>query len=297
MTQSISLEALPPMESLVAVIAVARTGSLSRAAAELGVTHAAAGRRVAGVEAWLGIPLFERHGRGMRLTPDGVQFVRRVERALGSIASLAGEIRAERETTAIRISVLPAVARLWLLPRLAQLQGEPADLTLHVLADHRLADLGRREADIAIRFGLGTWPDVEAVPLIEETVFPVAAPALAERLSGKPVSAIAGEMLLHDSDGTDWAAWLSAAGIGGGAPKGERRFVDHDLVLQAASLGHGVALARMPISVPYLADERLVRLAGPELTQERRHYLVMRHSESRTAVLRLVERLKTAARA
>lgn len=293
--QSISLDSLPPMESLIAVIVVARAGSLTRAAAELGVTHAAAGRRVAGVETWLGITLFERHGRGMRLTPDGVQFVRRTERALGSIAALAGEIRAERETTAVRISVLPAVARLWLLPRLAVLQGEPADLTLHVLADQRLADLGRREADIAIRFGLGDWPDVQAIPLMEETVFPVASPAVARRLAGRPVEALAGEVLLHDSDGADWAAWLQAAGVTRPANAGERRFVDHDLALQAASLGHGVALARLPVSAPYLDDRRLVRLAGPTLAQERRHHLVMRQSESRTAVLRLAERLKAAA--
>lgn len=292
---SISLDALPPMESLVAAITVARAGSLTRAAAELGVTHAALGRRVAGVEAWLGIPVFERHGRGMRLTPDGVQFVRRAERALASIASLAGEIRAERETTAIRISVLPAVARLWLLPRLSALQGRPADLTLHVLADQRVADLGGREADVAIRFGHGDWPGVAAEPLFAETVFPVAAPAIADRLADKLVAAIAEEVLLHDSDGADWTAWLSAAGVGRPSPAGERRFVDHDLALQAASLGHGVALARMPLSAPYLEDGRLKRLTGPVLSQDRRHYLVMRQSESRTAVLRLAARLKRAA--
>lgn len=76
---------IPPTESLVAALEAARLGSFSVAAAELGITHAAVSRRVAVVEEWVGSRLFERHGRGVVLTPNGQRVVARVRGALEQI--------------------------------------------------------------------------------------------------------------------------------------------------------------------------------------------------------------------
>src|SRR3984957_2422165 len=79
--------ARPPLVSLETVCTVARQGSFLAAAEVAGLTHGAISRRVAAVENWLGMTLFERHARGVRLTPDGQRFVGRIEQAFGIIDS------------------------------------------------------------------------------------------------------------------------------------------------------------------------------------------------------------------
>jgi LysR family glycine cleavage system transcriptional activator len=288
-------DSLPPTETLRALIAVARTGSLTGAAQELGVTHGAVSRRIQTLQAWVGTALFSRHGRGMRLTPTGEHLVRRTERSLGAIAAFTAELRAVRDTRAVRVTCLPSFARLWLLPNVPRLQGEPNDLFVQVSTEHRIVELGS-EADVAVRFGSGRWPGTRAHLLFAETIFPVAAPAVAKRLVRGPPANLLRECLIHDSDGSDWRAWLKAADTKASPSGPERAFVDHDMALQAAKLGLGIALARMPLATAALEEGSLVRLAGPSMQSERGHYVVTRQDEDRKAVLRLVERLRTCAR-
>jgi DNA-binding transcriptional LysR family regulator len=182
-----------------------------------------------------------------------------------------------------------------LLANVARLEIEPKALFVQVRTEHRIVELGA-EADVAIRFGSGRWPGTRAHLLFAESTFPVAAPAVAKRLSGKPPENLLKECLIHDSDGSDWRAWLKAAGIMASPSGPERTFVDHDLALQAAQLGLGVALARVPLATSVLKGTNLVQLAGPPMASERGHYVVTRQDEDRKPVLRLVERLRTCAR-
>ena len=295
MTPDHIFDSLPPTETLRAFIAVARTGSLSAAAQQLGVTHGAVSRRIQTLQAWVGIALFARHGRGMRLTTTGEHLVRRTERSLGAIASFTAEMRAVRDMRAVRVSCLPSFARLWLLPHIARLQGEENDVFVQVRTDHRIVDLGS-ESDVAIRFGSGHWPQTRAWLLFPETIFPVAAPALAKRLAGRAPAALLQECLIHDSDGSDWREWLNSAGIAGSPAGPARTFVDHDLALQAAQLGLGIALARMPLASAAIDGGKLARISGPAMASERGHYIVIREDEDRKPILRLVERLRGAGR-
>lgn len=288
-------DSLPPTETLRAFIAVARTGSLTGAAQKLGVTHGAVSRRIQTLQTWVGAALFSRHGRGMRLTPTGEHLVRRTERSLGAIAAFTAELRAVRDTRAVRVTCLPSFARLWLLPNVLRLQGEPNDLFVQVSTEHRIVELDS-EADVAVRFGSGRWPGTRAHLLFAETILPVAAPALARRLARGPPASLLRECLIHDSDGSDWRAWLKAADINASPAGPERTFVDHDMALQAAKLGLGIALARMPLATAALEEGSLVRLAGPSMQSERGHYVVTCPDEDRKTVLRLVERLRTCAR-
>jgi len=288
-------ESLPPTETLRAFVAVARTGSLTGAAEELGVTHGAISRRIQTLQAWVGTALFSRHGRGMRLTTTGEHLLRRTERSLGAIAAFTAELRAVRDTRAVRVTCLPSFARLWLLPNVSRLQGEANDLFIQISTEHRVVEFGS-EADVAIRFGSGRWPGTKAHLLFAETIFPVAAPAVAKRLSRRSTASLLEECLIHDSDGSDWRTWLKAADIKVSPSGPERSFVDHDMVLQAAKLGLGIALARMPLAAAALKEGSLVRLAGLSMQSERGHYAVTHQDEDRTTVLRLIERLRDCAK-
>lgn len=283
-------DALPPTETLRAFIAVARCGSLSAAALELGVTHGAVSRRIQTLQSWVGVALFSRHGRGMRLTPTGEHLLRRTERSLGAIAAFTSELRAARDTRGLSVSCLPSFARLWLLPHALRIQGGADDPFVQIRTEHRVVDLGR-DADVAIRFGSGQWPGMRAHLLFTEVIYPVATPEIARRLSRRPRASLLEECLIHDSDGSDWRSWLRLAGVAA-QPRGPARtFEDHDLCLQAAQAGLGIALARMPLASVAIKAGKLVRLAGPSMPSERGHYAVVRQDDDRQSVLRLVERL------
>lgn len=289
---------LPPLDCLVAVLEASRAGSFSATAEALGVTHAAISRRVHVVEHWLGTALFERHGRGVRPTPAGQRFVAEVEAALAGIRESAERWKPRAELPTVRISVLPSFARLWLLPRLAVLQGTPARVRIELVLEHRLADLGEGGVDLAIRYGRGrSTPGGDSRLLLRETLFPVAAPRLAAQLGTHPGPArIAALPLLHDSDASQWRSWLADGGHRLRPKSSDRRFEDYDLVLVAACAGLGVALLRSPLADAWLGDGRLTRIYGGALPNPMAHHLVSARGGASAARDFVVEGLLAAAR-
>ena len=173
------------------------------------------------------------------------------------------------------------------MPRLAELQRAFPGLMLQVLPEHRIANLDGSDADLAIRFGGGRWPGIEAQLLMKERLFAVAAPKLAKTLRDQPLAAILSETLLHDSDTQHRRAWCEQAGIVYRPRAGERRFDDYDLVLGTAEAGLGVAIARWPLANAALESGQIVRVAGPEFTGKKAHYVVIRNGETRLAVRQL----------
>lgn len=295
MHSSLSLH-LPPLEGLHAVIAAHRTGSFSAAAEALGITHGAVSRRVHAVEHWLSTPLFVRHGRGVQTTPAGQRFIATVEQALATIHSSADRWRPAHGMPVVRLSVVPALARLWLMPKMPSLQGTPADVRIELQLDHRPADLNAGEVDVTVRYGAGRWKGIVTRPLFSERLYPVAAPAIADTLRAPTRAERIAELpLLHDSDTRHWRAWLAENGIRHRAKQGDRRFEDYDLVLAAAEAGLGVALLRTPLAHAYVTNRRLVRISRASIPNPHGHHLAMRPGEDRSAVLRVAERLHVCA--
>ena len=275
------------------MLAAERGGSFSAAAEDLGVTHGAISRRIAAVERWHGAPVFERHGRGVRLTVEGQRLVALVQRALATIGEAAGQRRDRRAPEPLRISIVPSFARLWLLPRLRRLEGDPPDLRLELEQEQRFADLSR--VDVAVRYGRGNWPGVLAEPLFEETLVPVAAPALAATLGPEPaLAALLRQPLIHEAYEDGWRTWLAAQGAELAVRPQDRRLEDHDLVLQAATLGLGIALLRRPFGEPLLAGGRLRALYPAGVPNPLRFHLVTLPGRRKPAVDRLLARCRAA---
>ncbi|VVU50524.1 LysR family transcriptional regulator [Burkholderia anthina] len=288
----------PPLASLETVCTVARQGSFLAAAEVSGVTHGAISRRVAAVENWLGLALFERHARGVRLTPDGQRFVGRIEQAFAIIDSAADQWRSPRTPRLVRMSVVPAFAQLWLFERQHVLErAEPAlQIDLHI--GLRNVDIAGGEADLSIRYGRGNWRQLDTRPFMPETLYPVAHPRLAAQLATlrrRGGDAALLEMpLLHDSDVTGWRTWFDALGIAFKPRAQDRRFEDYNLVLAAAEAGLGVALARTPLADAYLGRSALVRVSRHEVDSLLRYHFVHAKGENRPEVLALMERMRAA---
>ena len=283
---------MPPLEALAAVVAAHRAGSFTAAAETLGITHGTISRRVHAVEHWLGTPLFKRMARGVSTTPAGQRFVAQVEQALAAIRDSADQWRPRRDLPVVRLSVVPSFARLWLLPKLAALQGNPPYCRIDLLTEHRVLDIGAGQTDLAVRYGKGRWPGVAARLLFAENLFPVASPQWAAQWKVPPTAAeIAQLPLLHDSDTSQWRRWLHAAGSTFRVKDADRRFEEYDLVLAAAEAGLGIALLRSPLADEWLHARRLVRVAAQNLPNPAGHYLAMAAGETRAAVLQVASML------
>ena len=167
--------------------------------------------------------------------------------------------------SALTVTVSPAFAAKWLLPRIERFQARYPDTDLLLDTHLRALDFLAERIDIGVRYGAGRWPGLTAVKLMDEQVFPVCAPSL--RGLRRPAD-LKRCTLIHDlsmparSGFPTWRTWLDAAGQGDVPTAHGLRINNSAAVLQAAVDGAGVALARSVMVRDDLAAGRLVRPFG-----------------------------------
>jgi LysR family transcriptional regulator, glycine cleavage system transcriptional activator len=284
---------LPPIDCLIAALSAAHYGSFTQAAERLGVSHAAVSRRIAGAESWAGIALFERHARGVRVTPDGQRLLARVSHALEVVDQAADLWRKPLRRSTVRIATTHSFARLWLIPRLKALEREQPNVRIEILAGTELIDLDAGQADIAIRCGKGGWKiGRETVLFPREFSVPVAAPEfLAEHGAISSVATLLARDLLCNVDSTIWAAYAKAHGKAIQHKPTDRVFGDHSQTLAAAVAGLGVALMSCPItSLDFLA-QGLVRIDLGVVENPLRYYVITRQHEHSQTILSCAKQL------
>lgn len=133
-------------------LAIARTGSLSGAAANLGTGLATVSRQIERLEAALGLTLFSRHQNGYRLTHDGAALLERAERLEQAADAFAEGSAAQADIAGrVRLATAETLANFVLIPALPKLADQYPDLTLEVVTDVQTVNLHRRDADLAIR--------------------------------------------------------------------------------------------------------------------------------------------------
>ena len=267
---------LPSLNALRAFEAAARHLSFTRAAAELNVTQAAVSQQVKALEDRLGLSLFRRLNRALRLTDAGQSLFAAANQALDIVAAAVSRLSRLEGAGALTVSTLDSIAVTWLVPRLSRFRELHPDIDVRITTTDRLVDFDRDDVDMAIRYGRGTWPGHSVVRLMSEELFPVCSPALLAK--GPPLETPADlrhHTLLHDSMREDWRMWLMAAGVGGvvDATHGPA-FQRSNLVIQAAVVGLGVALARSALVADELASGRLVKPFDISLPAEFAYYVV-----------------------
>lgn len=258
MTMDHSLDAMLPLETLRAFDAAARTGSFSSAADKLNITHGAVSRQIAKLEGWLGLKLFERGARGVSLTLEGQRLHIRTSEAFALIADTSDRWVEPRGAPVVRLTSIPSISGLWLMPRLSALESGDPRLRIVLDVDIRQADLADEGIDLSIRCGRGRIPGRVSLQLFEEHCFPIASPALAKEIGKGSAARLLKYPIVHDSDASAWRAWFASQGIDYRPRPHDRRFEDYNLVLDAAAHGLGIALARPPLTVQQLESGRIV---------------------------------------
>jgi len=276
---------LPPLNAVRAFLAAARRQSFTLAAEDLHVTHGAVSRQVKSLEDYLGVALFERRVRQVRLTAAGQQFFAEAGPALDQIAGAARRVMVGAAGRAVRINVRPSFAVRWLIPRLADFVARYPGIDPQVVTSTPPPDMTGPPFDIAIRRGLEDWPSaLEVRPFLEDEAVVAGAPALLQHVR-EPQALESRALLLSRSRRQDWEDWKKRAGMPRLRPR-QQIFFDHlYFVLQAAVDGLGFTIAPVSLLSNDLASGRLA-CALPELRLPlTRHYYGLAPSPSRETLL------------
>lgn len=245
-----------PLSGLQAAEVVARTGSLSAAAHELGITIGAVSQRIAKLEAVLGQALFERHVSGMIPTQTGAAMAGFLTAGFQQIQAGVAEATRDRRHSLI-VSVAPIFASRWLVRRLAQFSKLHPDIAVRIEASVGLVDPNTTDVDLCLRVGEGPYPDVRAEKLMAQRIMPVCAPQVAERLSSP--ADLADVPIIYDVNAVfSWDTWLKAEGLSSDILKSGPEFSDGSLCFDAAMGGAGVFLAWETLDTEALRDGRIV---------------------------------------
>ena len=270
----------PDWDDLRYFLALVDSGTLSGAARALGVEHTTIARRIDALEASLTLRLFDRIQKGWSLTSDGAALIPHARRAEQEIQSLMrAAVGSASITGVVRISAPPALAAFFLAPRLKDVSDRLPGIEIELLAESRMADLMRREADIALRFRrpVAAGLAVRAVSEIEYGLY-ASANYLFER-SPQQWEFLGYNDSLSDSPQQQWLEKI----------RGQRRYRlrsnDLSTLCEAAVAGLGVVV--LPHYVSHL-HTRLVRVEMESCPVKRKLWIVMHQDVRRAARVRTI---------
>lgn len=263
------------LPALAAFEAAARHQNFAHAGEELHLTASAVSHHVRKLEARLGARLFQRHARGVTLTVEGRKLADAASNALGDIDAVLRDLRQHEEALALlRISTLHSLAFTWLMPRLPRFSALHPEARVLVQTEIALTRFDEGGADLAIRHGPGHWPGLNALALMDETLFPVASPKFPGIRKLRSAAQIATLPLVADLSRQGWQDWFRAVGVHGAKIDERYTFSDSTDALHAAAHGLGAALARERIVTPWLADGSLIALPGPKIPARWTYHIV-----------------------
>ena len=250
---------IPSLSALRAFEAVARLGSFSAAADELNVTHAAIAQHVRKIEAELNTPLARREGKGMALTPAGLTLQAALSDGFGRIVAGVRSVAAESADGPLTVSVTPNFAENWLMPRFAAFCDAHPGFDLAIRPSVDVLDLRREGIPLAVRYGYGNWPGLDATFLLPADFTVVAAPSLIADRKVETISDLAGLPWLFETLYGEARRWVEEAGITP-AVGSITEMPSFGMVMSAVRAGRFLTIASSALAAEDIAAGRLVAL-------------------------------------
>ncbi len=253
---------LPPLNALRAFEAAARLGSLSEAARELHVTHGAISRQVKQLEEQLGVGLFVKEGRGVKLTDAGARMRDAASEAFERLRSTCAELQRQTAEAPFVLGCPGSLLARWFIPRLDRLNRDLPELRLQLSASEGELDPRKPGLDATLWYAEPPWPaDMQVFELAAERIGPVLSPhhPRCAALRDAPPVALLGEALLHTASRPQaWPRWARGNGLEPAQLRLGQSFEHLYFLLEAALAGLGVAIAPQQLVADDLAAGRLL---------------------------------------
>ena len=258
---------IPGTRALRTLIAAGRHLNFTRAADELGLTPAAVSFQIKEIEEQLGVKLFTRTSRTIRLTEAGALLCEAAGDAIDVMGRAVSKARkAARGTAQLKVTLDPQFATKWLMRRVEEFRKLHPDIDLRFDISYEVRDFEVDDIDVAIRFGAGKYPGLAASRLFDNVIVPVCSPRLLT--SGKPLKEprdLLNHTLAHiewSRQGVtwpNWRMWMAAAGVDDYDGSNTIVFGASSNAVDAAMAGDAVALADFAMVANDLSEGRLVR--------------------------------------
>lgn len=262
---------MPPFTALRAFEAISRHQSVTRAAAELNVSHSAVSQQLRFLEEYFSRKLIQKVGNGIELTPAAQSFARDIRKGLDLLEFASENLASSGSKQRLRINVTPSLAMRWLIPRIAAFQQENPRIEVSLETSYTDDyDSKVDHSDLVIRRYDMKRSGLVCRHLLDDEAVAVANPIALSGLHINQVSDLARSQLLHvKSRISAWSDWFRKAGLDlGETPRGQ--VFDHQfLCIEAAISGYGIALVPEALVSSDIAERRLsvlfpqVRLIGP----------------------------------
>jgi LysR family transcriptional regulator, glycine cleavage system transcriptional activator len=251
---------LPPLVALRSFESAARHLSFKDAAEELSVTPSAVSHQIHNLETYLGVRLFHRMNRALRLSGAGEAYVQKIRMAFDQIEQATRDLTSAAEADVLTLSAPPSLTATWLVPRLKAFREQFPGFDVRVKGTMDDIDYARDNVDASIRYGYGDYPGLEVEHLSTERMLVLCSPAL---LKGNmpihgPRDVLKHPLIHSECRLTSWGDWLRAAGLPDAETHGGFRFTHSAHSLRAAADGLGIALENDLMAADYLADGNLV---------------------------------------
>ena len=267
------MQHIPPIQCLLTFEAVARLRNAGRAADDLCVTPSAVSHRIRQLESHVGFKLFGRSD--FTLTADGAAYLVNVRIGLAALQQIPSQ-RAIKGSTRLRVAITPTFCRQFVMPRLELFRNAYPDIELILQVSIPLLDVKAEDADLEIRFGNGSYTDIEHRMILADEVTPVCSPSYLNEFG--PFDGFDSESEIRSarlirSPLEPWSNWFSAVGLDRPEPHVGAQFNDIGLVYDAAASGFGVTLLRLKMGGTWLESGRLVRLSSRSVPAAHSHYI------------------------
>jgi LysR family glycine cleavage system transcriptional activator len=250
----------PPLIALSYFEVAARTKSFAAAAKELHVTPAAVSHQIKALEEHIGVELFVRHSKKVSLSAAALAALPALNEGFASLVEAVERMRAHSEAKwTVTVCAEPLLATKWLVPRLHRFYAMWPEAEVRLQASLGSVDtvhsgaltessFRRASLDLSIRFGLGSYPGLEAHELMQVNLVPVCSSSLADRLPFDTPDQLLSKPLLSDSSpyrGAErfgWTEWFAAFDLGNPKPSRVRSYSNGLLGLETALTGQGILL-------------------------------------------------------
>lgn len=204
---------VPPLNSLRSFSALAATSSYSGAAAQLNVTHAAVRQQIKVLETHLGMALVFRHGRGVRLTAEGIALARDLEIGFGAIQRGIEVLKVAEAARPVQITTSPAFAVEWLMPRVAEFQQLHPEITLLLNPTVNVIEPKPGGIDVAIRYRDRHRLQQDVTTALVSDMVVLGAPSLLGDQQFEGPAALAEISWLQELTTNEVAEWFNRRGV------------------------------------------------------------------------------------
>jgi len=266
---------LPPLTALRSFEAASRHGSLSAAARELNVTHAAIAQQVKKLEAWFGLSLMQRAGRGVETTEKGARLAEGLSEGFTVMRRAVDALTMDDATRALKITLTPTFATNWLMPRLGGFRTAHPDIEIMLSPTAQPIDMVAEDYDLGFRFGAGEWPGLSSELLVDGGHAVFAAKSLLENYTVETPTDVAALPWVQELGMDERGVWLKAHGVEDTA----QRNVLHmpgNMVVDAIRRGEGVGNTGRTWFEEDVANGTVVALFDDDTTSDLGYWMVSR---------------------